>query len=64
MPIMVFHGTDDNDVPIDTSDELAHTRPDLVTLHRIKEAGHMESWNVDAGFYESTIIEFTAHLDR
>ena len=36
VPILVFHGTDDSDVPIATSRDLARARPDLVTLHEVE----------------------------
>jgi pimeloyl-ACP methyl ester carboxylesterase len=51
LPILLFHGTDDDVVPIETSDELAADLPEWVTYHRVPDAGHTESWNVEPGLY-------------
>lgn len=57
-PILVFHGTDDDDVPIATSRELAAARPDLVTLVEVEGASHLASWNLDRSLYESELTRF------
>lgn len=62
VPILLFHGTDDDIVPAKTSDELAALRPDLVTYHRIENAQHLESWNLDPVEYERLLTEFLAGL--
>ena len=48
LPILLFHGTDDEVVPISTSDELAAELPRWVTYFRAPRAGHTEAWNVDS----------------
>ncbi len=62
VPILLFHGTADQDVPIATSDDLAAARPDLVTYRSVIGAGHMESWNVDSAAYETAIVEFLTRI--
>lgn len=57
-PILLIHGTADEEVPIETSEELAAARPDLVTFKRVKGAEHMEAWNVDSASYEQAVRAF------
>jgi pimeloyl-ACP methyl ester carboxylesterase len=57
-PILLFHGTEDDDVPISTSRDLARARPDLVTLHEVEGATHMTTWNTDPTAYERALLEF------
>jgi alpha-beta hydrolase superfamily lysophospholipase len=61
LPILLFHGTDDEVVPISTSDDFAAALPQWVTYFRVPEAGHVESWNVDPALYERRLGDF---LDR
>jgi pimeloyl-ACP methyl ester carboxylesterase len=60
LPILLFHGTEDEVVPISTSDELAAELP-RVTYYRAPRAGHTEAWNVDPRLYERRLRAF---LDR
>jgi pimeloyl-ACP methyl ester carboxylesterase len=60
IPMLVFHGTRDEMVPIATSDELKRLIPQ-VQLVRCPGAGHIECWNLDPKAYESKMISF---LDR
>jgi uncharacterized protein len=57
-PILLFHGEDDDVVPISLSDELAAELPGRVEYHRLPEAGHTESWNVDPRLYERRLEAF------
>lgn len=57
MPILVFHGTRDETVPIATSDELERLVPEI-QLVRCPGAGHIECWNLDPQAYESKMISF------
>ncbi len=57
-PILLFHGEADTVVPIETSEALAQARPDIVTFHRVPEATHVRSWNLDPGRYETAVREF------
>ena len=60
-PMLVFHQTGDPTVPVAVSEELAATRPDLVTFERFAGDGHVQSWNTDRARYERVLRAF---LDR
>jgi pimeloyl-ACP methyl ester carboxylesterase len=60
VPALVFHGTDDDLVPISITDEFAAGRPDLVQAVRVEDAGHVRSWNVDPRGYERRESAFLA----
>lgn len=62
LPILLFHGLDDDLVPISTSDDFAAELPDRVTYFRVPEAGHCEGWNVDPMLYERRLKAFLAGL--
>lgn len=55
VPLLLFHGDEDDRVPVETSDTLAEARPDIVTYERLEGAGHVRSWNVDQGGYEAAV---------
>jgi len=58
LPILLFHGTEDEVVPISTSDDFAAELPRWVTYFRVPEAGHTEEWNVDPRLYERRLGAF------
>jgi alpha-beta hydrolase superfamily lysophospholipase len=58
LPILLFHGTDDDVVPISSSDDFAAQLPPWVTYFRVPEAGHTEEWNVDPARYERRLGAF------
>jgi alpha-beta hydrolase superfamily lysophospholipase len=62
VPILIFHGTEDQSVPIETSRDLAEARPDLVTLVEFEGARHVGSWNVDQERYEEELGLFLKSL--
>ena len=62
VPVLLFHGAEDDIVPVETSDELAEMLPGLVTYHRVDSAKHLESWNLDSAAYEKLLSEFLAGL--
>jgi pimeloyl-ACP methyl ester carboxylesterase len=62
LPILLFHGTEDTVVPIETSDELKRKLPRYVTYYRVPGAGHVESWNVDPRLYDARLRAFLARL--
>lgn len=63
LPILLFHGTEDDVVPISTSDDFAAELPRQVTYFRVPEAGHTESWNVDPRLYDRRLAAFLRRVD-
>lgn len=61
-PVLLVHGDDDPKVPVQTSDELAQARPDIVTYYRVAGAGHVRSWNADPETYEAAVREFIGRV--
>ena len=57
-PVLLFHGEDDDRVPIETSDALAAARPDLVTYVRVPNTTHGRAWNMDPAAYEQEVVSF------
>lgn len=60
-PILLFHGTNDERIPVATSDRLAAARPDLVEYNRVPGAGHVRCWNHGPEQYEGAVKRY---LDR
>ena len=58
VPVLIFHGTDDETVPLATSQEFFAARSDLIHLAIVPGAGHVRSWNVSPEPYERRLIEF------
>ena len=58
VPVLVFHGTDDDTVPLSSSQDFFAARPDLVRLVIVPGAGHVRSWNVSPEAYERRLGEF------
>ena len=57
-PVLLWHGTDDDIVPVATSDRLAKARPDLVQYERLEGVRHVRSWNTDPARYDARVREF------
>ncbi len=63
IPVLLFHGTLDETVPIQTSQRLANLRGDVVQFETFDDAGHVLSWNIDPNRYESVLTTFLSrHL--
>jgi uncharacterized protein len=62
LPILLFHGTEDETVPISLSDSFARELPRWVTYYRVSHAGHVEAWNVDSGLYDQRLAAFLSRL--
>lgn len=58
VPTLLFHGLEDDVVPIETSAALARALPDDVTFVRVPHAGHVQSWNVAPARYEARVRTF------
>jgi len=62
VPVLLFHGDQDDRVPVGTSDALAAARPDIVTYVRTSGVDHVRTWNADPAAYELAVREFLAHM--
>jgi fermentation-respiration switch protein FrsA (DUF1100 family) len=60
MPVLVFHGTEDLTIPLETSRQLAEQRSDLVRFVAVEGAGHVESYNADPASYRLSVLDFLA----
>ncbi len=60
VPTLIFHGTGDLTVPIETSRELAALSEDVELVE--SDARHVESWNIDPDGYEATVRNFLEPL--
>lgn len=58
VPTLVFHGSDDLTVPLDTSRAIAEARPQLVELVVVDGAGHVGSRAVNPDSYDQRILAF------
>jgi pimeloyl-ACP methyl ester carboxylesterase len=58
VPVLAFHGPDDDYVPWEPTRDVAAARPDVVTLERVDRAGHTRSWNTDPDRYERALAGF------
>lgn len=58
LPILLFHSTDDEVVPIETSEEFADALPRWVTYYPVPRAGHTQSWNVNPVLYDDRLRAF------
>jgi alpha-beta hydrolase superfamily lysophospholipase len=58
LPILLFHSTEDDLVPISTSDDFAAELPRWVTYYRVPVVGHTESWNLDPQLYDRRLQRF------
>ena len=61
-PTLLFHGTEDDTVPIATSDDLRRAHPQLVQEIRVDNAAHVASWNADPGRYTTTLQAFVQRV--
>jgi fermentation-respiration switch protein FrsA (DUF1100 family) len=63
-PILLFHGDADGIIPVETSDLLAKERPGIVTYHRVPNATHIRSWNMNPPAYETAVLAFLKNAIR
>ena len=57
-PILLIHSESDQTVPVFISDQLARSRPDIVTYLRLRGAQHAAAWNTDREIVESHMETF------
>jgi pimeloyl-ACP methyl ester carboxylesterase len=62
-PILLFHGGEDDVVPISGSEDFADALPKQVTFFRVPAAGHTESWNVNPALYDARLRKFVSGLE-
>jgi uncharacterized protein len=60
VPTLMIVDHDDATVAPWPSIEFAQARPDLVTLHETRGAGHCRGWNLETSGYESAVRSFLA----
>ena len=58
VPVLAFHGTADDSIPVDQSLALAEAQPDLVEVVQVEGAGHVESFDVDFDGYVARVLAF------
>lgn len=61
-PTLLFHGEDDQVVPIQTSEEFAEALPKWVTFFHPRRADHTQSWNVAPALYERRLGRFLLQI--
>ncbi|WP_053759588.1 MULTISPECIES: alpha/beta hydrolase [Streptomyces] len=62
VPALILHGPDDEVAPWVFSRRLAGRRPDLITLHTVRNAPHNAMWNADPVTYEEALRRFLTPL--
>lgn len=62
LPILLFHSTGDELVPISSSEELAEKLPNWVTFYRVPIVGHTESWNLNPALYDRRLSSFLLQI--
>lgn len=62
VPTLTVHGTDDETVPVSTSERLRDEQPDLVTYESFDGAGHAACWNSDPDRYDALLADFLSDI--
>tara|TARA_B100001113_G_scaffold6645_1_gene5472 strand:- start:835 stop:2049 length:1215 start_codon:yes stop_codon:yes gene_type:complete len=63
IPALLFHGDDDEWVPVEMSDFIAENRETNFTYIRYENVGHVTSWNADPDNYVYQLETFLSSLD-
>ena len=63
IPVLLFHGDDDEWVPVEMSDLIAENRDTNFTYIRYENVGHVTSWNADPDNYVYQLDTFFSGLD-
>tara|TARA_B100000965_G_scaffold354503_1_gene331216 strand:+ start:527 stop:1738 length:1212 start_codon:yes stop_codon:yes gene_type:complete len=63
IPVLLFHGDDDEWVPVEMSDYIASMRTTNLTYIRYENVGHVTSWNADPARYIRELSTFLNSLD-
>jgi uncharacterized protein len=62
LPILLFHGDDDQVIPIETSEDFAAALPRWVAYYPVPAAGHTQSWNVNPALYDRRVHRFLLQI--
>lgn len=62
VPMLVFHGSADQTVPVSQLDRLHALRPDLVDYVRLEGGEHLRLWNLDPQAYETQLARFLGRV--
>ena len=57
-PMLLFHGDDDEWIPVSLSDYIAEKRTTNIQYLRYENVGHLQAWNADPILYEKTLKDF------
>ncbi len=57
-PMLIFHGSADQTVPVAQLDRLAEARPDLIEYVRVEGGQHLRNWNIDPENYERYLRQY------
>ena len=63
VPVLFFHGDDDEWVPVEMTDYIAANRRTNFTYIRMANVGHVTSWNADPDNYVYQLETFLSSLD-
>jgi hypothetical protein len=64
VPVLLFHGVDDDAAPIESSRAFAEALAHLATLVEVDGAGHGEAWNVNPDAYEEALGAFLERVSQ
>jgi uncharacterized protein len=64
LPILLFHGAEDELVPKEPSEQLAEALPGRVTYYEVPAADHVQAWNVEPTLYEQRVRRFLSQALR
>ena len=60
--MLIFHGSDDNTVPVAQLDRLYEARPDLIEYVRVEGGQHLRIWNMDIEAYERHLRQYLGRM--
>ena len=64
VPMLLFHGDDDEWIPVSLSDFIASKRDKNLTYMRYENVGHVQAWNADPELYIKTVSNFLTSLEK
>ena len=64
VPMLLFHGDDDEWIPVSLSDFIASKRDENLIYMRYENVGHVQAWNADPELYIKTVSNFLTSLEK